>query len=193
VAVYPERFKDFLDLLGADSLEVNHSLAVNVDYVNTSTLVKPFIPSTAVDYGVIIQECANLTTFTKGFSLVTNLPLHIGDDFNVVPTTPPNGYIPPGGALFYPPSSLFTPEKRYGVGMSPLAVEFSGQVGSTASEDSAEPVRPLDTITTSGSSLSASNITMNLSAISHPEELPPITMKNWLIVIEELRSEFSTN
>ncbi|MES2980793.1 MAG: hypothetical protein V4727_00640 [Verrucomicrobiota bacterium] len=192
VAVYPERFKDFLELLGADSLEVNNSLAVNVDYVNNSTtLDKPFIPSTAVDYGVILQECADLTTFTKGFSLVTNLPLHLGDDFNVVAMSPPAGYVPPGGALFYPPSSLFSPEKRYGVGMNPLAVEFSGQVGSTASEDSTVPIRPLDTKTTTGSTLAASNITMNLSAISHPAELPPITMKNWLIVIEEMGRDYA--
>ncbi len=193
VAIYPERFKDFLDLLGADSLAVNHSLAVNVDYVNSSTLNKPFIPSTVVDYGVILQECADLTSFTKGFSLVTNLSLHIGDDFNVVATSPPAGYTPPNGAAFYPPSSLFSPEKRYGVGVSPLAVEFTGRVGSAASEDSVDPVRPLDTKTTSGTTLSAGSITMNLSAISHPAELPPITMKNWLIVVEEMGREYAND
>lgn len=193
VAVYPERFKEFLDLLGADSLAVNHSLAVNVDYVNTNTLNKPFIPSTVADYGVILQECANLTTFTKGFSLVTNLPLHFGDDFNVVPTTPPNGYVPPNGASFYPPCSLFSPEKRYGVGLNPFAIEFTGQVGSTGNENSAEPVRPLDTKTTSGAALSTSNVTMNLSTISHPAELPPITMKNWLIVLEEMGREYEND
>jgi hypothetical protein len=32
---------------------------------------------------------------------------------------------------------------------------------------------------------------MNLTAISHPAELPPITMKNWLIVVEEMNSEFA--
>jgi hypothetical protein len=180
VAVYPQRMKDFLDLLGADSLEVNHSLAVNVDYLNTTTLTKPSIPSSIIDYGVVLQECANLTDYTKGFSLVTNLSLHIGDDFNVVAN--------PSGS--YPPTSLFAPEKRYGVGITPFGVEFSGQVGSTASEDAAEPVRPLETKTTSGSTLSANNITMNLSAISHPAELPPITMKNWLVVIEEMSREY---
>lgn len=194
VAVYPERFKEFLELFGADSLAINNSLSINVDYINSSTtLTKPSIPSTALDYGVILQECGDLTTYAKGFSLVTNLPLYIGDDFNVVPTTPPAGYTPPNGASYYPPSSLFSPEKRYGVGMDPLAVEFSGQIGSTASEDSAEPIRPLDTRTSSGTTMSASNITMNLSTISHPADLPPITMKNWLIVIEELGREFEEN
>lgn len=193
VAVYPERFKDFMNLIGADSLAVNHSLAINVDYKTSSTLTKPSIPSTSSDYGVILQECANLTTFTKGFSVVTNLILHIGDDFNVVPTTPPAGYTPPVGTSFYPPSSLFAPEKRYGVGLDPFEVVFSGQVGSVASEDITVPIRPLETRISSGTSMSSSNITMNLSMISHPAELPPITMKNWLIVIEELGKEFTQN
>jgi hypothetical protein len=190
VAVYPERFSVFLALLGADSTAVNHSLAVNVDYVNTNTLTKPFIPSTDVDYGVILQECGNLTTFTKGFSLVTNLSLHIGDDFNVTSMTPPSGYTPPGGAAFYPPCSLFAPEQRYGVGTNPLAIVFNGQVGSTARDDAQDPIRPLDTETTSGVELAANSISMNLSTISHPAELPPITMKNWLIVIEEIGREY---
>ncbi len=193
VAVYPERFSAFLALLGADSLAVNHSLAVNVDYVNSSTLNKPFIPCTDVDYGVILQECADLTTFTKGFSLVTNLSLHIGDDFNVVSMAPPSGYVPPGGAAFYPPSSLFAPETRYGAGSNPLGIEFTGQVGSTARDDTAEPIRPLDTKTTSGTTLAASSVTMNLSTISHPAELPPITMKNWLIVVEEMGREYAND
>jgi len=124
---------------------------------------------------------------------VTNLSLHIGDDFNVVSMAPPSGYVPPGGAAFYPPSSLFSPELRYGVGSNPLGIEFSGQVGSTARDDSDEPIRPLDTKTTSGATISASSVTMNLSKISHPAELPPITMKNWLIVVEEMGREYAND
>jgi hypothetical protein len=189
VAVYLERFSAFLALLGADSTAVNHSLAVNVDYINTNTLDKPFIPSTNIDYGVIMQECGNLTSFTKGFSLVTNLSLHIGDDFNITAMAPPDGYVPSSGA-FYPPCSLFAPEQRYGIGINPLGIEFSGQVGSTARDDTSNPVRPLDTKTTSGVEMAASNVSMNLSTISHPAELPPITMKNWLVVIEEMGREY---
>ncbi len=191
IAVYPERFKDFLALLGADSLAVNNSIAMNVDYINSGNLIAPAIPSTISDYGVILQECADLSTFTKGFSIVTNLQLNIGDDFNIVSIAPPTGYTPPNGASYYPPCSLFTPEKRFGVNTSPFGVEFSGQIGSTASEDSAAPARPLDTLTSTGATLTASAITMNLSTISHPADLPPITMKNWLIVIEEMGNEFA--
>ena len=103
---------------------VNNSLVVNVDYTTATGsvwLTKPSIPCTDLDYGVILQECADLTSFTKGFSLVTNLRTYIGDDFNIVATTPPTGYTPAGH--YYPPCSLFVPEKRYGVDVDPFAVD----------------------------------------------------------------------
>ena len=190
VSVYPERFEDFMTLLGADDLGVNNSIAINVDYVGSTNLTKPIIPCTENDYGVILQECGDLTSFTTGFSLVTNLRLHIGDDFNVVETTPPTGYTPLSGT-FYPPSSLFTPEKRYGVDLDPFAVEHSGQVGSLASDSVAVPVHPLDATGVSGNSMSGSKIKINLSAIQHPAELPPVVMMNWLIMVEEKRKEFN--
>ncbi|MGJ8632893.1 MAG: hypothetical protein ACSHX7_03160 [Luteolibacter sp.] len=191
VAVYPERFAAFLASLGADGLDVNNSIAVNVDYPGSSNLEKPNIPCTENDYGVILQECSDLSAFSKGFSLVTNMRLYIGDDFNVVPaTTTPVEYTPSTGKTYYPPCSLFSPEKRYGVDYNPFAVEFSGQVGSVADEDSDTPVRPLDATNVSGNSLDASDITVNLSPIEHPAELPPIIMMNWLITVEELKDEF---
>jgi hypothetical protein len=194
IAVYPKRFAAFLTALGADSTAVNHSLVVNVDYTvatGSAYLTKPSIPCSDLDYGVILQECDNLTSFTKGFSLVTNLRLYIGEDFNTTATTPPSGYTPPD--LFYPPCSLFAPEKRYGVDMDPFGVNFSGQVGSLASESATEPVAPLDTKTMSGETMAASRIHVNLRPITHPAELPPISMMNWLVLLEERRPEYYTS
>ncbi|MCX6878852.1 MAG: hypothetical protein NTW21_34330 [Verrucomicrobia bacterium] len=191
LAVYPKRFAAFLTALRADSTAVNHSLVVNVDYTvatGSAFLTKPSIPCTDLDYGVILQECNDLTSFTKGFSLVTNLRLYIGDDFNVVSTAPPAGYTPPG--LFYPPCSLFAPEKRFGVEMDPFGVSLAGQVGSLASETAADPVRPLDAKAMSGSTLAANRIHVNLHPITHPSELPPISMMNWLVLLEERRREY---
>jgi hypothetical protein len=198
VAVYPQRFKAFLAALNADGTDINNSLVVNVDY-STATgsvnLSKPVIPCVDFDptngkhqYGVILQECADLTTFTKGFSLVTNLRTYIGDDFNIVSMAPPSGYTPSG--LYYPPVSLFVPERRYGVEVDPFAVKLDGQIGSLASESDVTPVRPVDSQTVSGGALAASRITVNLRPIRHPAELPPVTMMNWLVVLQELRSEF---
>lgn len=191
IAVYPERFEEFLVSLNADSPSVNHSLVVNVDYTTTTGsiwLTKPSIPCTDLDYGVILQECSDLTSFTNGFSLVTNLRTYIGDDFNVVEATPPSGYTPVGS--YFPPCSLFSPEKRYGVEVNPFAVRMSGQIGSLVSEDSANPVRPLDSKNSTGEAMAADRITVNLRPIVHPAELPPIVMMNWLVVLEELRKEF---
>jgi hypothetical protein len=191
IAVYPQRFKAFLAALNADPPSVNHSLVVNVDYTTTTgsvNLRRPSIPCTDNDYSLILQECADLTTFTKGFSLVTNLRTYVGDDFNIVATTPPSGYTPSGS--YFPPASLFAPERRYGLEVDPFAVRLEGQIGSLASELNDTPVRPLDSKTVRGNSLAANRITVNLRPIRHPAELPPITMMNWLLVLEELRNEF---
>ena len=200
VAVYPERIPAFLTVIGAAAAgpggivapNYNNSLVVNVDYsttgLNNAVTYQPRIPCTESDYGVILKECANLSTFSRGFSLVTNLRLYIGDDFNTTVGTPPTGYTPTG--TYYPPCSLFAPEKRYGVDVDPLAIELGGQIGSLASETASTAIRPLDSKNMSGGSLAAANITVNLRPITHPAELPPITMMNWLVLLEERRKEY---
>lgn len=191
VAIFPERFEAFLDAINADDTSINHSLSVNVDYTTSTgsiNLVKPSIPCSEFDYGVVLEECADLTSFPAGFSLVTNLRTYIGDDFNIMPTSPPPGYNPVGD--YYPPVSLFAPEKRYGVNIDPFAVRIDGQVGSLASEDGTA-INPLDSRGASGSDFAGNRITVNLKPIAHPAELPPITMMNWLVTIEEVRREFS--
>lgn len=193
IAVYPQRFPAFLTALRADSTAVNHSLVVNVDYTvatGSALLTKPSIPCTELDYGVILQESGNMTGFTRGFSLVTNLRLYLGDDFNIVPTTAPSGHTPAGP--YYPPCSIFSPEKRYGVEVDPLGVNISGQLGSLAGESISEPIRPLESKTLSGSSLPANRVQANLRPITHPSELPPITMMNWLVLLEERKAEFNS-
>lgn len=191
VAVYPKRFPAFLAAINADSTTTNHSLVVNVDYTSATgsvNLRKPNIPCTASDYGVILQECRDMTDFPRGFSLVSNLRTYFGEDFNIIPGTPPSGYTPMD--TYYPPCSFFVPEKRYGVDMEPYGVNISGQIGSVASETNSTPVRPIDSITVGGTNLPANRIRVNLKPIRHPAELPPISMMNWLVVLEERRSEF---
>jgi hypothetical protein len=192
IAVYPKRFKAFLESLGADALDVNSSLVINVDYSTSginSPAYKPNIPCTENDYGVLMTECDDLTTFTKGFSLVTNLRLYIGDDFNVVSTTPPAGSGLP--SPFYPPASLFAPEKRYGTDFDPYKVEIAGQLGHLKGDDGGNtPVHLLDFKMASEANAAAANINVNLRPITHPAELPPVTMMNWLVVISERRKIF---
>jgi hypothetical protein len=191
VAIYPKRFAAFLTSLGADSTAVNSSLVVNVDYTvatGSVLLTKPSIPCTDLDYGCILQECDDLTSFSKGFSLVTNLRLFIGEDLNVVEASPPSGYTPSGA--YYPPCSIFTPEKRYGVEKDPFGVNFSGQVGSLASDLITDAIYPLDSKVMSGTAMTANKIHASLSPISHPADLPPIFMMNWLVLIEERKGDY---
>jgi len=192
IAIYPKRLKAFLTALGADGMDVNHSLVINVDYSNTGINMpayKPNIPCKPEDYGVLMTECDDLTSFPKGFSLVTNLRLYIGDDFNVVSTT-----VPAGSGLaspFYPPASLFAPEKRYGTDFDPFKVEVAGQMGHLKGDDGSNtPVHLLDFKMASEEKANAANIDVNLRPITHPAELPPVTMMNWLVVIEERRKMF---
>jgi hypothetical protein len=195
VAVYPERFPAFLASLGADGPAINHSLVVNVDYTTSGINdpdFKPNIPCTEDDYGVLLTECDDLRAYTKGFSLVTNLRLYIGDDFNVVATTPPAGSGLP--APFYPPASLFAPEKRYGTDFDPFKVQIAGQIGHLKGDDGTtnNPVHLLDLKMASETTAAAANIDVNLRPITHPAELPPVTMMNWLVVVEERRKAFYT-
>jgi hypothetical protein len=198
IAVYPERIPAFLARIGGAGPAINNSIVVNVDYSGTglnNPAKKPFIPCTANDYGAILQEANDLTAFTKGFSFVTNLRLYIGDNFNVVPMAPRAGYTPlvtpsnPDG-LYFPPCSIFAPEKRYGVEIDAPFVSLRGQIGSLASDTVANPVRPLDSKNMSGNAMNSNQITVNLSQIRDPSELPPIAMMNWLILLEERRKEF---
>lgn len=193
IAIYPERFPAFLAALGADSPAVNHSLAINVDYTTSGINdpnFKPKIPCTNSDYGVLMTECDDLTAFTKGFSLVTNMRLYIGDDFNVVATTPPVGSGLP--SPYYPPTSLFAPERRYGTDFDPFKVQIAGQMGHLKGDDGTtnNPVHLLDLKMASETTAAAANIDVNLRPITHPAELPPVTMMNWLVMVEERRKMF---
>lgn len=188
VTIFPERFPAFLRAIGADNTSVNNSIVVNVDYPGSSNLIKPSIPTTDMDYAVILKESGDLRAFEKGFSLVTNLRIYFADDFNITPTTPPAGYEPDG--QFFPPASLFAPEQRYGLTHDPTTVKIGGSIGSLAREDAEAPVRLLDAVTTSGEVLDGNRVQVNLRPIRHPAELPPITMMNWLVLLQERRREF---
>ncbi|MES2996142.1 MAG: hypothetical protein V4733_04955 [Verrucomicrobiota bacterium] len=199
IAFYPERLPDYLNAINADDVSVNHSISINVDYTPTGSieLTRPVPdvndPNYNLDthYGVILQECADLSPFTKGFSLVTNLRLYIGDNFNITEGTPPAGYVPEPGEPYFPACSIFSPEKRYGVEIDPGSVTLTGQVGSLAEENAATALSPLDSKTLSGDLIDSAHVRANLKPIRHPADLPPVMMMNWLVVIEELRPEFA--
>ncbi|QJE97648.1 hypothetical protein [Luteolibacter luteus] len=191
VAVYPKRIKRMLAHLGGSTTtpENNPSLVVNVDYTQAN-LVAPSFPAKSTDYGVLLYECDDLTSFKNGFSLVTNMRLYIGDDFNQVSMAAPTGSNLP--APFFPPCSLFAPEKRYGTDQDPFEVKITGQLGHLGGDTGkgGAQVHLLDLKNGNEEETARDRINVNLKPITHPCELPPISMMNWLVVIEERRKEF---
>ncbi|MFD0894829.1 hypothetical protein KBB96_04570 [Luteolibacter ambystomatis] len=189
IRVYPQLIPAYVQTtLSGDSVTtpnatygtINNSLVVNVDYTVSTNIRKPAYPCLDNDIAVAMTNCTDMTAFTKGFSLVTNMRLYIGDDFNIVPSS----------GTTYPPASLYAPERRYGTDVDPWKVELGGQVGSLAADDKTTPIRPLDMKTSSGAMMAADKITVNLKPITDPANLPPIYMMNWLVMIEERRKEF---
>lgn len=187
VTIKPEKIPAYLkDLVNKglatnlpDPVSINNSIAVNVDYRFDATIRPPASPPLETDTALVMTECDDLTAFTTGFSIVTNLTLYIGDDFNITPKA--------GGK--FPPASLYAPARRFGKDVDPLKVEFTGQVGSLA-KDTGPAVHPLDMKTWRGSAMAPGSMTVNLKPIKEVADLPPIYMMNWLIVLEERRKEF---
>ena len=193
LAIYAERLAVWLQNNNAGYFDKNNSISVNVDYVDNLEIAKPPFPSDVGDLAVMLMNAKDLTTFTSGFSLVTNMRLIFTDDINITATTPPTTTPPivvPDGEQFYPPVSFFAPEKRYGDSGIALKIDIDGQLGSLA-KGNAEPVRIADLKSGFGDQVIPENIKANLKTIDHPAALPPINMMNWMVVIREIHPKYN--
>jgi len=189
LSVYVGRIQPFLASKGADYPEVNNSISINPDYVNNAKIPKPTFPSTNNKLALLLMEAQDLTAYTKGFSLVTNLRMIIADDVNITPTTAPADMTMTSGELFYPPLSLFAPEKRFGDSLTPMEIEIDGQLGSLAKGNST-PTHIGDLKSGSSNEVVPGNISADLKAIAHPAALPPINIMNWMVVIREIHPTY---
>ena len=189
IAIYPERLANWLINNNGGFFERNHSISVNVDHINNVNIPVPPFPSNTGDLAVMLIEAKDLTPFTSGFSLVTNMRLIFTDDVNIMPTTTPAGVVLPAGEDFYPPVSFFAPEKRYGDSGIALKIDIEGQLGSLA-KGNTEPVRIADLKTGYADQVVPENIIANLKTIDHPAALPPINLINWMVVIREIHPKY---
>lgn len=177
----------YINSVGA-SLTDNDSIVINPDSANNLDIIEPTFPSTAGQMGVILRDTADLTGWSKGFSLVTNLRTYIAEDFNIIEGTAPANSGLDGSKPFYPPVSLFSPEKRWGADVDAKTIDFAGTVQSlNTSGTNAAPVNPLDFKIGTGESLSSGGLNADLNLIRSPAELPPIHMMNWLVTVERVR------
>ena len=179
--------EEFLEGEGA-SLTDNNSIVINPDSAKNLDIIEPTFPSTDGQMGVVLRGAQDLTGWSKGFSLVTNLRLYIAEDFNIIEGTPPGNSGLDASEPYYPPISLFSPEKRWGADVEAKVIDFKGTVQSLnkAGTDAA-PVNPLDFKIGTGQSLSSGDLSADLNLIRSPAELPPIHMMNWLVTIERVQ------
>jgi hypothetical protein len=189
IAYHAGRLKDFLALRGAGQYTVNNTLSINVDYVNNVSIRKPTFPCAVDDIAVILLDASDFSAYTKGFSIVTNLRFIIADDTNITPITPPADITVAAGELYYPPLSMFAPEKRYGDSNTPVPVQIEGQLGSMA-KNNTTPTRIADLKSGPNSEVVPENISATLRPILNPAALPPITMMNWMVVVREIHPKF---
>ncbi len=180
LAVYVGRLASYLESIGADPPSANCSLMVNANYRDNVKISKPNIPTLPTDISLILRDSKDFTAFPRGFSLVTPFRMYLVNDVNIVSiATDANG------KQVYPPISLFTPEKRFGMRDQPMNVALKGQV-SHVGKDGDRTVRPLDLRSGDNDEVRASKIEADLYSITHPDQLPPITQMNWLVVIEQV-------
>lgn len=146
----------------------------------------PSIPSLESDTAVSLRGGEDMRAYTHGFSLVSRYRVYIADTLNNVPTTVPANAGLPAGHVFYPPFSVFAPEKRFGESLTYSSpVELRGQLNSlkTGSTDTYNPLEFLDG---GDERLDSYKINAELTSLLSPAELPPIHMMNWLVTIEEI-------
>lgn len=191
----------YLDSLGISAVdrEKNNSLLITADTMDPSVTLPDVSNGSADDMGVVFKDCADLTSFTKGLSIVTDYRVYFAENFNQVPqpglSVPSNAGLPAGQA-FFPPVSVFAASKRYGTVLAPVdSVLVEGQLTSIQADDGTT-VNPLDLKTNSqtvaGENIGASNISADLSQIVSPAQLPPINRMSWLVTVEELHGTSST-
>lgn len=186
LTIYPARMSAWLQSIGAGSVTLNNSIYVTTRPSSDPVTVRQAsYPSVAGDPAVILRDCSDLSPYTKGFALVSNLRCYLAGDVNQQSISAPPGAGLPPGELYYPPFAIFTPEYRIGTGAAATAVNFTGQVGSVGSTDGSA-FRPLDFKSGASDAVTANKISAQLETLKSPAELPPIFNMNWLLTVEEI-------
>ncbi len=181
-----ERLPGFLATLGdAADVSVNNSIYIGFKVETLGNLIDLDLES-LLGFGVSLRGGKDLSAFSNGLSIVTNLRLYISESINTVAVTPPSNSGLAAGAEFYPPLSLFAPEKRFGdvLGFDGR-VSITGQLNSLQT-DQDKTVNLLDIQRADGDDISSNNISADLKSLRSPAELPPIHQINWLVTIEEI-------
>ncbi|WP_206026142.1 hypothetical protein [Roseimicrobium sp. ORNL1] len=188
ITVSPGLLNAWLLSKGGASVLTNNSLHISVDATADPLTVKALSsPPAEGDMCAIIRKGKDLTSFTKGFSLVGPVRVYIGDDLNEypLPSVPTDAGFPTGTASYYPPMSIFASELRVGTTQNNRLFEHKGQMGSLQT-GSTSAWRPMDMKSGKDDTVHTNDISADLTPLESPAELPPIHQLNWLVVIEEI-------
>lgn len=185
LVLHLDRFPDFLNSLPyAAGVDVNNSIYIEPNFV--LPILIPDLSLLNTELSVSLRGGEDLTAYSNGFSVVTDLRVYIGDNLNIVPGTAPVNAGFPADETYYPPFSVFSNEKRFGESiLSDRPVAIRGQMGSlkTGTNDT---FSPLDLKGADDQSINAEDLDAQLVTIKSPAELPPIHLMNWLVTIEEI-------
>jgi hypothetical protein len=186
LVVHMDRLPDFIaTLTDAAGMERNHSIYIS-PLNSEPTVQAPSNPSVNSDVCVTLRGGEDLTAYTKGFSIVTDLRLYIGETLNSVATTPPADSGLPLGSEYYPPVSLFAPEKRFGESVNiQNPINLRGQL-STLKTSTGDTFNPMELMTANDSRIESDLLDAELVSIESPAELPPIYLMNWMLTVEEI-------
>ena len=180
-----EKLNDFLLDVDLDGVEHNNSIWIGPNYTSNEANAprKSSYPSLDDDTVLVIDGSNDLSSFVNGLTIITPYRIYFADDLNRIPAA----VNPPGiVGQWFPPVSIFAPEKRFGIQDSGGTIELTGQVGVLPNSQSVNDVNPLDLRDGRGS-FDAASIDATLDAIARPEDVPPINAMNWLTTIEQVR------
>ncbi|WP_411847016.1 hypothetical protein AAFN60_06030 [Roseibacillus persicicus] len=178
-----EKLPAFLTEISADDCTINNSIWIGPKY-GVGDVAKPSFPSANDDVALLIKASEDLSAYTNGLTIITPLRVYFADNFNAVPTTPPAGSGITGD--WYPPVSVYAPEKRFGIQDTSGAIDIQGQIGVLPSDSVSSEVHPLDLKDGGTDTVDSNSINVNLTSIQQVEDLPPVNSMSWLTVIQEV-------
>ena len=182
-----EKLPDFLTQITADDASINNSIWIGPNY-GYGGVDQASYPSLDTDTALLIKKSTDLSAYVNGLTIITPYRVYFADNFNDTPVVPaPAGATLDANGNWYPPVSVYAPEKRFGIQNTSGNIQIAGQVGYLPSDTNTATVNPLDLKDGGTNTVTPSSISAQLTGITEVMDLPPVNAMNWLTTIEEIQ------